>query len=101
MMAITIISALGGVAGLGSFVCWILVLIKMFQTEKETIWKPIVGIVTFGIYAIIWGWQNQPEKVGKNLIIAFTALYGASFAANIIVRVLLASAMATTPDAGQ
>ena len=52
-----------GVAGLGSLVCWVMVLIKMFQNEK-----PLIGIlgVICSLWAFIWGWMNVAKTGQKN-----------------------------------
>ncbi|MEW6131092.1 MAG: hypothetical protein AB1757_28940 [Acidobacteriota bacterium] len=42
----------------------------MFQTEGPI--KAILGFIC-GIYGFIWGWMNS-DKVGKNLMLAWTAL---------------------------
>lgn len=55
---------------LGSLICLILVVVKMYQTEGAL--KAILGFIC-GIYAFIWGWMNK-DKVGQNLMLAWTAL---------------------------
>ncbi len=55
---------------LGSLICLILVVVKMFQNEGAL--KAILGFIC-GIYAFIWGWMNK-DKVGQNIMFAWTAL---------------------------
>jgi hypothetical protein len=55
---------------LGSIVCLIMVVIKMYQTEG--ILKAVLGFIC-GIYGFIWGWMNK-DKVGQNLMLVWTAL---------------------------
>lgn len=45
-----------GVGSIGWLICWIMVLIKMFQNEK-----PLIGIlgVFCGLWAFIWGWMKS------------------------------------------
>ena len=50
------------------FVCWVIVIIKMFQTAG--ILQGILGLIC-PIWAFIWGWMNS-ERVGKNLMLAWT-----------------------------
>ena len=54
-----------------SIVCWIMVLIKMFQNAGPL--QGILGILC-GIWAFIWGWMNS-DKVGKNIMLAWTAAW--------------------------
>ena len=57
--------------GLGSLVCLILVVVKMYQNEG--ILKAILGFIC-GIYAFIWGWINAGRLGLKNLMLAWTVL---------------------------
>ena len=50
-------------------VCWIMVIVKMFQTAGAV--QGILGIVC-SLWAFIWGWMNS-DKVGKNIMLAWTA----------------------------
>ena len=61
---------LAGVAGLGSLVCWVMVLIKMFQNEK-----PLIGIlgVLCSLWAFIWGWMNGTKHGLKKIMMIWTA----------------------------
>jgi len=58
-----------GVAGLGSLVCWVMVLIKMFQNEK-----PLIGIlgVLCSLWAFIWGWMNGTKHNLKKIMLIWT-----------------------------
>ena len=57
--------------GLGSLVCLILVVVKMYQNEGVV--KAILGFIC-GIYAFIWGWINAGRLGLKNLMLAWTVL---------------------------
>ncbi|MBL8019324.1 MAG: hypothetical protein JNM27_06645 [Leptospirales bacterium] len=83
-----VIMVLTGIVGLVSLVCWIMVLIKMFG---ESVGKGIIGLIC-GLYALVWGWQNQPEKVSKNLMMAWTGAIVVSILLNIIANAIGASA---------
>jgi hypothetical protein len=56
---------------LGSLVCLVMVVIKMYQQEGAL--KAILGFIC-GIYAFIWGWMNATRLGLKNLMIAWTVL---------------------------
>ena len=57
-------------AMIGSLVCWVMVLIKMFPAEG-----PLKGIlaVICGLYAFIWGWMNAARFNLRNIMLAWTA----------------------------
>lgn len=59
------------IAGLTSFVCWIMVLIKMFKTESSPL-MGIIGIIC-NLWAFIWGWMNAGKLGIKNLMLIWTA----------------------------
>ena len=72
---------------LAIFVCFILVLIKQFQTAGPI--HGIIGIITCTLWTFIWGWMNANKLGIKNLMLIWTALlilyiilpavFGASF----------------------
>ncbi|MFN0088479.1 MAG: hypothetical protein ACKVX9_24020 [Blastocatellia bacterium] len=57
------------VLGIATFVCWILVLIKMFQNEGPL--HGIIGIIC-SIYALIWGWMNADRLNIRNIMTIWT-----------------------------
>lgn len=61
---------LAGLCMLGAAVCQIIVIVKMFQTAGAV--QGIIGLLC-GLWAFIWGWMNS-DKVGKNIMLAWTAL---------------------------
>jgi len=65
------VQILSMLCGLGSLVCLILVVVKMYQNEG--ILKAILGFIC-GIYAFIWGWINAGRLGLKNLMLAWTVL---------------------------
>lgn len=71
---------LGMLIGLVSLVCFIMVLIKQFQIAGPI--HGIIGIVTCGIWTFIWGWMNS-DKVGKNIMLAWTAAWILSLVLNV------------------
>ena len=84
----TVFLVLAQLCGLASLVCFILVLVKMFQNKQTVL--GIVCIVTFfccigGLITFVFGWMNAAAWNIKNLMMAWTA---------IIVANLLLSALA-------
>lgn len=67
-----LLGILGMVLGLGSLVCFVMVLIKQFQDAGPL--HGIIGIVTCGIWTLIWGWMNATRLGIKNLMMAWTGL---------------------------
>lgn len=65
-----ILLAVAGIAGLVSIVCWILILIKMFQTAGAL--QGILGIIC-SLWAFIWGWMNADRLGAKNIMLAWSA----------------------------
>ena len=63
-------SILSFVGGIGSLICLIMVLIKMFPAEGAL--KGILGIIC-SLYAFIWGWINASRFNLKNVMMAWTA----------------------------
>jgi hypothetical protein len=73
---------LAGVAGLGSLVCWIMVLIQMFQNEKVLI--GILGVLC-SLWAFIWGWMNSGKHNLKKIMLIWTACIVVAIIGNGIV----------------
>lgn len=67
-----LLGILGMVIGLGSLVCFVMVLIKQFQDAGPV--HGIIGIVSCGIWTLIWGWMNSGRLGIKNLMMAWTGL---------------------------
>jgi hypothetical protein len=79
-----VLSILVMLAGVGSLVCWIMVLIQMFKNAGVV--HGILGIIC-GLYAFIWGWMNASAYNLKNIMLAWTGC--------IVVSVLLQGALMT------
>jgi hypothetical protein len=60
------------VVGLVCLICWILVLIKQFQNGGVV--HGIIGIITCGIWTLIWGWMNAGKLNIRNLMLIWTLL---------------------------
>jgi hypothetical protein len=55
---------------IGSLICWIMVLIKMFPAEG--VLKGILAIIC-SLYAFIWGWINAGRFNLRNIMWGWTA----------------------------
>ena len=66
------------VALLGCIICWVIVLIKMFQNEGAL--KGILGFLC-SLYAFIWGWMNGTKYNIKTIMMIWTLLLIVYFAA--------------------
>ena len=79
-----------GVASLGSLVCWVMVLIKMFQNEK-----PLIGIlgVLCALWAFIWGWMNGTKHNLKKIMLIWTGCIVLSLIGNGIAMAGMKSAI--------
>jgi hypothetical protein len=78
------LSILSSVLGIAFLVCWILVEIKMFQNANPI--HGIIGIVTCGIYAIIWGWMNKDKYDLAKIVPAMTAIWVVNLIITIYMR---------------
>jgi len=63
----------GWIAGVGSLICFIIVLIKQFQ--EGGILHGIIGLITCGIWTFIWGWINSSRLNIRNLMLIWTLLW--------------------------
>jgi len=64
-----ILGLLAVVAGIGSIVCWIIVLIKLFQNGQI-----LLGVVSIfcGIVAFVMGWMNADKWNIKKVMLIWT-----------------------------
>jgi hypothetical protein len=81
-----LVSLLSYAVDVGALICLILVLIKMFPAAGTT--KGIIGIVTCGIYALIWGWQNKDTQNLDKIVKLWTALIGVWIVLFILLIIL-------------
>ncbi len=73
---------LQAIGGIGSLVCLILVLIKMFPAEG--VLKGILAIIC-SLYAFIWGWINAGRFNMRNIMLAWTGFIVLSIIGGVIV----------------
>ena len=84
---------IGTLLGIGGLICFIMVLIKQFQTAGAV--HGIIGIVTCGIWTFIWGWMNANNLNIKNIMIIWTLVWVACLAINLMFGTY--SAMTSLP----
>lgn len=82
------------VGGIGSLVCWIMILIKMFQNDK-----PLIGIlgILCGLWAFIWGWMKSSSLGLKKTMM----LWSACFVLSIVGNVIYGAAMVSKIQSGE
>lgn len=87
-------SAILTIGAIASFVCWIMVLIKMFQTEK-----PLIGVlgILCGLWAFIWGWMKAGTLGLKKIML----IWSACFVLTIIGYGLFVAGMAAKIQSGE
>ncbi len=66
---------------IGSLICWIMVLIKMFQNEK-----PLIGIlgILCSLWAFIWGWMKSGTLGLKKTMMIWSACVVLTVVGNVI-----------------
>ena len=74
-------AAVGMLLSLGCIVCFIIVLIKLFQNEGAL--KGILGLIC-GLYTFIWGWMNATKLNIKNIMLIWTILLIISIIVNVM-----------------
>ena len=82
------------VGGIGSLICWIMILIKMFQNDK-----PLIGVlgILCGLWAFIWGWMKA-STLGTTKIMM---IWSACFVLSIIGQVVTGAAVASQIQSGE
>ena len=76
------ITILASLVGLGSLVCFVIVLIKQFQTAGAL--HGIIGLITCGIWTFIWGWMRASTLNIKNIMLIWTVLFVAAVVLNMM-----------------
>ncbi|MGF1522314.1 MAG: hypothetical protein ACFBSF_08355 [Leptolyngbyaceae cyanobacterium] len=71
-------------ASIGSFVCWILVLIKLFPDQG--VLYGILGIIC-GLYTFIWGWMNASRLGIQQTMQIWTGCFIGSIVLNVLVTI--------------
>jgi hypothetical protein len=90
-IAILLLAGLSFLVGIGSFVCWIMVVIKAFQNEES----PLLGIlciVLCGLGAFVIGWIKNTEWRITQLMMIWTGLFVGSIVLQIVLMAVGAAA---------
>ena len=77
----TVMMVLAGLAGVVGFVCWIMVLIKIFQNAGVGL--GILGIFC-GLFTFIYGWIKSAEYDCKKVMLIWTVAWVVSIGANLL-----------------
>ena len=72
---------LGVILWIGCLICFIMVLIKLFQ--ENGVLHGILGLIC-GLYTFIWGWINANRLGIKNIMIIWTLLIILSIVVNVM-----------------
>lgn len=75
------LSLLAMLCSLGCLICFIIVLVKMFQTAG--VLQGIIGLIC-GIWAFIWGWMNAGKVGIKNIMMIWTLLLILAVILNVV-----------------
>jgi hypothetical protein len=78
---IAILGILALIAAIAQFVCWIIVLTKLFPAEGAL--KGIFAVIC-SIYALIWGWLNVSRYNLQTVMI----IWSVAFATSIVVQII-------------
>lgn len=82
----TLLGIVSIASAIGSLVCFIMVLVKLFKAEG--VLKGILGIIC-GIYPFIWGWIKKDElDIGK-LMMTWTVFVGVGVLVNILASLMI------------
>ena len=76
-----ILGLLAMVCSLGSLICFVIVLIKLFQNGGVV--QGIIGLIC-GIWTFIWGWMNAGKLNFRNIMLIWTALIILSIILNVM-----------------
>jgi len=87
-----ILGILYGICALISTVCLIMVVVKMFQ--RAGVGMGILGILTCGIAALIWGWMKAKEL---NMVKLMT-LWTITLVASMVLGTMLSATIMSSPE---
>ncbi len=79
----TVLMVLTGLAAIGSFVLYIIVLIKLFQNEG--VGKGILGLLC-SLYTFVWGWIKHKELGLTKLMWIWTILFVVVTALSMVLQ---------------
>lgn len=85
---------LAQLVGLGSLVCFVMVVVKLFQ--QKGVLHGILGIIC-GLYTLIWGWMNSAKLNIKKLMLIWTILIVVGVILNALTYQAATASLQTTP----
>jgi hypothetical protein len=81
-----LLQLIGGICGIASLVCYILVIVQMFQRGKTGLAIACLLLLLLcgvgGLIAFIYGWMNANQWGIKNIMLIWTACIIVSFLCN-------------------
>lgn len=86
------IQILAILAGIGSLICLIMVLIPL--TREKGVLHCILGIIC-GLYTFIWGWMNVTRLNLRNVMLAWSACMLIGVVCNMIAGAQMAKSIQT------
>jgi hypothetical protein len=94
-MLLALLGILGIAAFIAQFVCWIIVLTKLFPAEGAL--KGVFAVIC-NIYALIWGWLNVSRYNLQKVMIIWSVAFATSIVVQIISIIVAASVSNTVPS---
>jgi hypothetical protein len=86
---IALFQLIGGLAGIGSLICFIMVLVKMFQNGQTGLGVACIVLIFLcgigGLIAFIMGWINVDRWRIRNVMLAWTGCIIVGILCNIVV----------------
>jgi hypothetical protein len=99
---VMLFQVLAAVSGIGSLVCFIMVLVKMFQQGKTGLGIACILLVFLcgigALVAFIYGWINATEWGIKNVMLAWTACILVGILCNVVVFAMAPPMQVTLPN---
>jgi hypothetical protein len=93
---LAILGILAFAAFVAQFVCWIIVLTKLFPAEGAL--KGVFAVIC-SIYALIWGWLNVSRYNLQKVMIIWSVAFATSIVVQIITLITAAAVNNTAPTA--
>jgi hypothetical protein len=83
---LTLLQMIGGICGIVSLVCYILVIVQMFQRGKTGLGIACILLIFLcgvgGLIAFIYGWMNADQWGIKNIMLVWTGCFIVSLLCN-------------------
>ena len=84
-----LISLIMVAVGIGSLVCWVLVIVAAFQNEDSPLWG-VLSIVLCGLGAFVIGWIKHQEWGIQKVMIIWSLLIVTSIVLQVLAGVMFA-----------